>query len=186
MAISRARKEALVAEYKQQLGNSSGIMIADYKGLSVSQMEDLRRRAREQDGQIFVVKNTLLKLILTEAGLIPPDDLFVNTTIVAFCHQEIAPLAKLFREFAREMEEGRFVVKGGLLEGKFLSAAEAIAVADMPSREVLMAQVLGTINAPATQLVSVVSSGIRQIVNVLQAYVDKLEEAGGNPAGAAA
>ena len=186
MAISRARKEELVAEYRQQLNDCSGVVMADYRALSVAQMQNLRHRVREQNAQIFVVKNTLFDLLLRERNLKAPRDLFTGTTIVAFCHRDVSPMAKLFLDFSKEMEEGRFKVKGGLLEGQFLSAAEMVAVADMPSREVLLAQVLGTINAPATQVAGVVASGIRQILNVVKAYVDKLEEAGGAPADAAA
>jgi large subunit ribosomal protein L10 len=73
-------------------------------------------------------------------------------------------------------------VKGGLLEDNFLSAEQVKAIAELPSRDVLLAQVLGTINAPATQLTSAVANGVRQVLNVLQAYVDKLEESGEAPA----
>lgn len=186
MAISRARKEELVALYKQQLDQSSGIVMADYNAVTVSQMQDLRRRVREQQGQAFVVKNTLLELVLKDEGLDVPQELFTGPTLVAFCHQDVPPVAKLFREYAKEREEGRFVVKGGLLEGRFLSASETLAIADLPGREELLAMVLRTINAPASQTVGVVASGVRQILNVVKAYADKLQEAEGVPAEAAA
>lgn len=184
MAISRARKEELVAEYRQQLSASNGLVMADYTALSVPQMQALRRQAREKDGLVYVVKNTLLELVLKEQDVDVPEGLLVGPTIVAFCQGDVPPLAKLFREFAKESEEGRFVVKGGLMEGKILSVKEALAIADLPSREVLLSQVLRTINAPATQTAGVIASGIRQVLNVVQAYVDKLEE-GGEAAAAA-
>jgi large subunit ribosomal protein L10 len=179
LAISRERKEALIAEYRQQYANSAGVVFADYSALSVAQMENLRQRARELNGQVFVVKNTLFNLVLNEAHLTPPAALLKKTTLVAFCHQDVPSLAKLFRDYMKEVEEGRFVVKGGLLEGNFLTAAQTLAIADLPSREELLAQVLRTINAPATQTVGVVAGGIRQVMNVIKAYADKLEEAGG-------
>ncbi len=182
MAISRARKDELVAEYKQQLAKCNGIMFADYTALPMAQVDSLRRRAREKNSQIFVVKNTLLSLVLKEAGLKPPEDLLVGPTLVAFCHQDISAVAKLLRDFTKEAEENRFKVKGCLLEGHFLSAKQAVSVADMPSREVLLSQVLRTINAPASQVVGVVASGIRQVLNVVKAYVDKLEGTGENSA----
>lgn len=186
MAISRARKEELIAQYRQQLANSTGFIMADYTALTVAQMESMRHRVREVNGEAFVVKNTLLELVLKEQGLSVPDGLKAGATLVAFCHQTVAPVAKRFNEFAKETDENRFRVKGGMIEGYALSAQEAVAMADMPSREVLLAQVLGTINAPASQLVGVVASGIRQVLNVLQAYVDKLEGAGSASAEAAA
>ena len=186
MAISRVRKEELVAEYKQQLSESNGMIFADYRALTVARMQDLRRRAREQGGQIFVVKNTLLNLVLKEEGLKPPESLLTGATIVGFCHQDVPPMAQLFRDFTKEVEEERFAVKAGMMDGRFFSKAEALAIADLPSREQLLAQVLRTINAPATQVTGVVASGIRQVLNVVKAYVDKLEEAGGASAEAAA
>lgn len=186
MAISRARKEELVAEYRQHMTESSGVIMADYTALTTPQLENVRQRARELDGQVFIVKNTLLQMVLEEQGIKVPENFMTGPTIAVFCHQDVPPLAKLFRDFAREMEEGRFKVKGGVLDGQIISAADAIAVADLPSREVVMSQVLRAINAPASQMVGVVASGIRQVLNVLQAYVDKLEESGGASAEAAA
>lgn len=184
MAISRVRKEELLAEYRQQYAKSVGIMLADYKSLTTHQMDELRRRAREQHGQVFVVKNTLLSLVLAEAGVKSAEKLLAGPTLAVFCHKDISAVAKLTREFTREVEEGRFAVKGGVLEGHLLNATQAVAVADMPSREVLLAQVLRTINAPASQMVGVVAGGIRQILNVVKAYADKLEGAGSAEAAA--
>jgi len=181
LAISRDRKKTLIAEYRQQYAESAGVVFADYSALTVAQMQVLRRRAREQNGRVFVVKNTLLNGVLKEAQMESPEGLLTGPTIIAFCHQDVPPLAKLFRDYAKEMtEEGHFIVKGGLLEGRFLSVAETLTVADLPTRDELLAQVLRTINAPATQAVGVVASGIRQVLNVIKAYADKLEEAAGN------
>lgn len=186
MAISRKRKEALVATYKQQLAGSNGVVMADYTALTVSQMEYLRRKTREQNGQAFVIKNTLFNVVLKEQGLEAPEELMTGSTLVAFCHEEVPPVAKLFRDYVKEVEEGKFKVKGAIMEGRVLSPQETQVLADLPSREVLLSTVLRTINAPATQVAGVVASGIRQILNVVQAYVDKLEEAGGATAEASA
>ncbi|MBN1260450.1 MAG: 50S ribosomal protein L10 [Anaerolineae bacterium] len=185
MAISRTRKEELLAEYEQQLDQSQGLILAHYKALTVAQFEELRRLTREQNGQIFVVKNTLLQHALDANGIKVPGDLLIGPTLAAFCHQAAPPLAKVFREYAKEMEEGRFTVRGAIVEKHFYTAEQAIQLADLPGREQLLAQVLGTINAPASQMVGVVAGGIRQILNVVQAYVDKLE-GGGTTAEAAA
>ncbi len=186
MAISRARKEELVALYAEQLAQSDGIIFAHYTGLTVPQMQDLRRRVREVEGLAFVVKNTLLQRALTEKGISVPEGFLTGPMIVGFCHQDAPPVAKAFREFAKEMEEGRFILRGAVVDGTFYDEKAVLRLADLPSREQLLAQVLATINAPATQTVSVIASGIRQVLNVLQAYVDKLEEEGNKPAEAAA
>ncbi len=178
MAISRARKEELVETYQEQLQRSKGMVFANYSRLSVPQMEGLRSKALENGGEIFVVKNTLISKVLQNADIAPPEGLFSGPVMTVFCHEEVPPLAKLFRDFTKEAAEGAFEIKGGFLEGKYLSPKEAISIADLPGREELLAQVLRSINAPATQVVGTVASGIRQIMNVVQAYVDKLEEGG--------
>lgn len=186
MAISRKRKDQLLTEYRQQIADSSGILMADYSALTVAQMESLRRVVREQDGQIFVVKNTLFKKVLEEQGLTVPDELLMGATIAAFCHGDVPPVAKTIRAYTKELVTGTFDVKGGLMEGNLLSAEQARSAADLPTREEALSMVLRTINAPATQSVGVIASGIRQILNVVNAYVTKLEEEGGASAEAAA
>ena len=185
MAISRARKEELVETYREQLERSNGMVFANYSGLSVPQVEELRGEALDKDGEIFVVKNTLISMVLENADIAPPEGLFSGPVMTVFCHEDVPPLAKLFRDFAKEVEEEAFEIKGGFLEGKYLSPEQTLAIADLPGRDELMAQVLRTINAPATQIAGTVASGIRQIMNVVQAYVDKLEEGGASAEAAA-
>ncbi len=186
MAISRARKEELLDVYRQQMAESSGFMMAEYTALNVAQLQDLRRRTREQDAEMFVVTNTLFELLLEERGVTAPKALLTGPTIVAFCHKDVPSVAKMFREVEQGFDENRFVVKGGMIEGRIFGAADAATVATLPTREELLAQVLRAINAPASQVVGVVAGGIRQVLNVVKAYVDKLEGAGGASADAEA
>ena len=85
-------------------------------------------------------------------------------------------MAKVFKNFASDVDEGEFDIKGALVEGRFYTAEETDRLAELPSRDAMFSKVLATINAPATQTVGVVASGVRQVLNVLNAYVDKLEE----------
>lgn len=186
MAISRERKEELVAIYKQQMAESKGIILANYSALSMPQMQNLRRRAQEYDGHVFVIKNTLLDVVLKEQGMEAPQGFFTKPIMAAFCHRDVAPMAKLFIDFTKEVTEDNFRIRGGVMEGRILNQAQAQSLADLPTREVMLSHVLRTINAPATQVVGVVAGGIRQVLNVLQAYVDKLEGKGGATAPAAA
>lgn len=186
MAISRERKKELVALYQQQMAESNGVILANYAGLTMPQMQNLRHRANAHNGHVFVIKNTLLDVVLKEQGLTVPQGALAGPMLAAFCHQDVPPVAKLFLDFTKEVTEEHFRVKGGVMEGRFLAQAQAQALADLPSRAVLLSHVLRTINAPATQMVGVVAGGIRQVLNVLQAYVDKLEGAGGTVAEAAA
>ncbi len=177
MAITKKRKEQLVQQYGERLEQSQGIIFADYRGLRVADMERLRRSIRETGSNIHVVKNRLLKLALAEAGLAVPNEWLEGSTAIAFCYTEVPPVAKAVADFAKNTP---LAIKGGLLDTTVLSGERIKDLAKLPSREVLLAQVLGTINAPATQVAGVVASGIRQVLNVLQAYVEKLE--GGSPA----
>ncbi len=165
--------------YRQQMARSSGFMLAEYTALNVAQLQNLRHKTREQDADMYVVTNTLFELLLAEMGVTAPKTMMTGPTIVAFCHKDVPSMAKMFREVAQGFEENRFVVKGGMIEGRLFGAAEAETVASLPTREELLSQVLRTINAPATQVVGVVAGGIRQVLNVVKAYADKLESAGG-------
>ena len=178
MAITKERKDQLVEQYKELMDQSQGVLFVDYRGLRVHEMEKLRRSIREQGSSVYVVKNRLMKIVLEDADLPAPPDWLDGPTAAAFCLTEVPPVAKAIKEFAKD---SILEIKGGILQKEMLSVDQVKALADLPSREVLLAQVLGTINAPATQMAGVVASGIRQVLNVLQAYVDKLEE-GGAPA----
>jgi len=186
LAITRAHKEEMVAEYHRQIDESTGFVMAEYNALSVPQMQDLRRQTRQAEGEVFVIKNTLFKLVLEERGLTVPEDLMTGSMVVGFSHKDVPSLAKLFRNAARDFEADCLIVRGGLLEGRIFGQDEVAAVSNLPTREELLSMVLRTINAPATQTVGVVASGIRQVLNVVKAYADKLEEAGGASAETAA
>jgi large subunit ribosomal protein L10 len=165
----------LVEQYTELLTQSRGIILTDYRGLRVQEMEQMRRSVRDAKCDIHVVKNRLMKLALAEADLSVPDEWLNGPTAIAFCHSDMPPVAKTLSEFA---EDALLSIKGGLLEAEILSSEQVDALAKLPSREVLLGNVLGTINAPATQMAGVVASGIRQVLNVLKAYADKLEEQG--------
>ncbi len=177
MAISRQRKVELVEEYVEQLKETRGIVLADFQGLTVNQMSQIRHTMRPVGGKFQVVKNRLLALALKESGMSIPEEWLIGPTAVGFCYDEVPPVAKTLVEAVKETDTLR--IKGGFMGTSAIEAQQVKAIAELPSREVLLAQVLGTINAPASQMAGVVANGVRQILNVLQAYVDKLQEAEG-------
>ncbi|MDY7078077.1 MAG: 50S ribosomal protein L10 [Chloroflexota bacterium] len=179
MAISKQRKNELVEQYIEQLEQSKGIILTDYRGLTVSEMSDIRHAVRSIGGKFQVAKNRLLALALRESEMPLPDEWLIGPTAISFCYDEVPPIAQVFRDATKDLET--LHIKGGLVGMSVVTAEQVHAIANLPSREVLLAQVLGTINAPASQVVGVVASGIRQILNVLQAHVDKLQESGGAP-----
>lgn len=171
MAISREKKKELVAQYAEQLNHSEVIIISDYRGLTVPELQRLRTKIREAEGSFFIVKNTLARHALKEAGLPTLDNMLKGTIGISFCRHNVAGVAKAVTDFAKEKDI--FTVKGGLMGRQVIDGAGVKQLADLPPLEVLRAQLLGVINAPASQLVGVVAGGIRQVINVLNAYAEK-------------
>ena len=176
MALSREQKVERVKQYADLLEESKGIILVDYRGLTVGEMEQIRRKMRPIASQFQVVKNRLLKLALEEKNMSLPDDWLTGPTAVSFCASEVPPVAKALVETKNDI--GLLDLKGGWMNESVLSAAQVKSIAELPPREVLLAQALGAINGPSRQVVGVVATGIRQVLNVVQAYVDKLEEEG--------
>jgi large subunit ribosomal protein L10 len=179
LAISKQKKAKLVAQYVEQLKQSRGIILTDYRGLGVGDMGDIRHAMRPVGGKFQVVKNRLLALALKEVGMSLPEEWLIGPTAVGFCYDEVPSVVKALTDVAKELEMLR--IKGGLVGTSVITGEQVHAIADLPSRETLLAQVLGTINAPASRVTGVVASGLRQVLSVLQAYVDKLQESGGAP-----
>lgn len=177
MAISKQKKVELVEQYVEQLKRSQGLILVNYQGLNVNQITGIRAALRPIGGRFQVIKNRLLVRALEEAEMSLPEEWLSGPTVVSFCFDQVPPVAKALVDAAKELEV--LSIRGGLLGTSVLQPSEVQAIANLPSREVLLAHVLGTINAPASQMAGVIASGIRQVVNVLQAYVDKLQEAGG-------
>ena len=171
MAISRKKKESLVENYIDRLKDSEGVIITEYRGTKVTELEQLRKRIREADGSFAIVKNTLARRALAEAGLPVPEDLLIGPVGIGFCHHNITGVAKAMTSYAKENE--LVVIKGGLMGETIINSAAVKSLADLPSIEVLRAQLLGLINTPATRLAGVLAGSVRQVVNVVNAYAEK-------------
>jgi large subunit ribosomal protein L10 len=179
LAISKQRKDELVTQYIEQLEQSKGMVLVDYRGLSVGDTDNIRHAMRPVGGRFQVIKNRLLALALEKVGISLPAEWLIGPTAVGFCYDEVPAVAKVFADAAKDLDA--LQIKGGLVGGSVVGADKVRIIADLPPREVLLSQVLGGINAPASQMVGVVASGIRQVLNVLQAHVDKLQELGEAP-----
>jgi len=176
LALSREDKLQRVAQYIQQLDESQGIILVDYRGLSVAELESIRKQMRPIASQFQIVKNRLLVRALEQRRMSLPEEWLVGPTAVSFCREEVPPVAKALMEAGKETE--KLFLKGGWMNQAILSAEQLKSIAELPPREVLLAQVLGVIHGPGRQAAGVVASGIRQVLNVVKAYVDKLEEGG--------
>jgi large subunit ribosomal protein L10 len=182
LAISKERKEELVKVYAELIRKSQGMILVEYRGLSMKGMGPLRGRVREAAGELHVVKNTLVQKALQAAGRVAPDEMFTQTTAIGFAFADVAGVAKALTTYAKENE---FVkVKGALLGSQVLTTKEVQALAELPPLPVVRGQLLGLLSTPASRLAGVVAGGVRQILNVVKAYADK--EGAGAPAAAEA
>jgi large subunit ribosomal protein L10 len=177
LAITKEQKEKLLMQYEEAVANSQGIIITEYRGLSAPELGKLRAAIREANGSYNVVKLTLFKLALERAGLSVPEEMFGGPVAVGFCPKDVPAVAKAFKEFSKDQE--LLLIKGGLMSGRLLSYDDIQAIADLPPIEVIRAQLMGIISGPARNLVGAIAGGVRQVVNVLNAYSEKdAQEAG--------
>ena len=166
-------KQAIVAELAEQLKSAKGMILTGYKGLTVAQDTELRRAFREAGVSYHVVKNTMLRLAAKEAGIEGLDEHLEGTTAFAFSAEDaVAPVKKNKLE-----ETDVLTVKVGMVEGKVIGLDEVKALASLPSREELIAKMLGSMNAPISNTVNVLQGVIRNAVYVLDAIRAQKESA---------
>ncbi len=171
--MPRPEKAATIAEIKDRIGNSEIAVLTQYMGINVEQITELRRKLRESDVEFKVYKNTLAKRALDELDLGGAAAFLDGPTAWAFSKDPVAP-AKVLKEFSLGV---KFIsMAGGILDGKVVSQAQLEALAVLPGREQLLAQVVGTIAAPLRNFVGVLSAVPRNFVNVLDQIKKKKEE----------
>jgi len=172
--LPKPEKIEAVAELKERIQNNTVAIATQYKGINVEQATELRRKLREEEVEFKVYKNTLAKRALDELG-IPEAAAFLEGPIAwAFCKDAVAP-AKIIREFAKEVKV--VMMNGAILEGRILSKAQVESLATLPPKDVLLAQVVGTLAAPMRNLVGTLNALPRNLVNVLDQVRKQKEEA---------
>src|SRR6266851_3184844 len=178
--MARAEKVAAVAEMTERFQNSSGAVLTDYRGLSVAQLGELRRSLGEH-ATFAVVKNTLTKLAATEAGVAGElNDLLVGPSAIAFVEGDVVEAAKGLRDFSRA--NPFLVIKGGVLDGKALTPDEIVKLADLESREVLLAKLAGAMKASMSGAAATFAALPTQMARLLAALEEK--QGGASAAGA--
>jgi large subunit ribosomal protein L10 len=175
--MPNAEKVTAVAEIVERFSNSSAAVITEYRGLSVKQVTQLRR-ALGRDTTYAVVKNTLTKRAAAEAGVSIDDSLLVGPTAIAFITGDPVDAAKGLRDFART--NPLLVIKGGVLEGRTLSAAEVARIADLESREVILAKLAGALKALPTRAAGLFQAPLSQLARLAAALEEK-KSAGAAP-----
>lgn len=175
MAVIRPEKAAKVAELKELLTSSKCAILVDFCGLTVAQDTVLRRKMREAGVNYSVVKNTLLRIAAEEAGIEGLEPVLEHNTAIAVAPEDPVAVAKIIYDFAKENKALK--VKIGVLDGKVIGAEEIKALAELPPKEVLIAKMLGSMNAPISGFVNVLQGTIRNVVYALEAVRKQKESA---------
>jgi len=173
--LNKQSKEALIAEFSVKLKEAKAAFLADYRGLDVDQANDLRNKLREAGVEYRVVKNTLLRLASKDTESACLDEYLSGPTSIALVNDDPVAPAKALVEFAKKNEA--FELKAGMLDGKLLAIADIKALAELPSREELLAKMLGSMSAPASNFVGVLAAVPRTFVQVLSAIKDQKDAA---------
>lgn len=173
----RPEKSSIVDDLSAKLNASPFLFVTDYTGLKVDQFSELRNRLAEAGAKVHVVKNTFLRRAVSDAGLPDVGDVLTGQTAIVTGESDVAAAAKVVKVFAKEFKQP--TVKAGIIDNALVSAAQVDAIADLPSREILLATFLGVLQAPASKLVRTLNEPGASLARLLQA---KIEAGSGFPA----
>ncbi len=170
----KAEKQLIIDTLLERINQSPFLLVADYAGMTVPQFEELRNRLRAAGAEFHVAKNTFVKRAASDAEVPETiNEMLSGQTAIVTGESDVCAAAKTLKNFHKEFE--RPVIRGGALDGEVLDVAQVNALADLPPKEVLQAQLLGVLQTPGRQLATVLNESITQLARVLQARVDKGE-----------
>ncbi len=170
MAITKEKKREIVVQYGEWLQKSRAIVFTKYAGMKMKNLDELRAKVREAGGEFHIVKNTLMRRVLDEAGVEIKDEHYINTLAVGFAFEDAPALAKVITDYAKE--SGLLTIKAGYMGTRLMNADDVNSLANVPPLPIMRATLLSTILAPASQLVRTLSEPGRQIAAVLKAYAE--------------
>lgn|SRR5690554_410185 len=168
-------KKQIVEEISDKLQRAASAVLTDYRGLNVSEATQLRKELREAGVEYRVLKNTLTKLAVDKVGLSELKKDLVGPTAIAFSYDDPVAPAKILTKFAKEHK--KLELKSGVVEGKVIDVSGIAALADLPSREVLLAQVLAGFQGPISGFVNVLQGNLRNFACVINAIKEQKEQA---------
>ena len=174
MPLNRQEKEQFIAQYQERLEKSQVVIVLRNSGLTVSEITDFRRKLRDVGGIFQITKNTLLKIALRDSQFPVAEELFSGTVGVCFLTGSVAPSAKVVIDFLKDQK--KLELLGALMPGEVFDASEAAKLVDLPTREQLLAQLVGTIQGPMTNVVGVVQAPLRELITVLHARSQQAQE----------
>src|SRR5438034_8272784 len=168
----RPEKASIVSDLAEKLNRSPFVLVTDYQRMKVDQFGDLRNRLAPAGAEVRVVKNSFLKRAMSDSGLPDVADKLSGQTAIVMGQKDVAPVAKILKTFAAEFKVA--ALKIGVIDKSILSAQEIEALADLPSRDVLLAQLLGLLLSPATKLVRLLNEPGSALARVLNARASKM------------
>lgn len=169
--MAKPEKEAVVAEVQDKFSRSQSVVLADYRGLNVEEVTELRKKLREAGIEYRVIKNTLTRLAAKGANVEGLDPYLEGPTALAFGYNDAVAPAKILTKFAKDHKN--MEIKCGVLEGKAISVEQVKALAELPSREALLTRLAGMLQAPMRGLVTVLSGPMRNLVYAVDAVRKK-------------
>ena len=172
--LSKETKQEVINQINERFKSNPSVFVLEFKGLTVKELENVRKDLRQTNSELKIVKNTLLKKAAedTDAGQL--SNLFVGSTAIAFCDGDSAATAKVFVKSAKEYE--LLNIKGGLLEGKVVSVDEIEKISKLPSRVELIAQFMGLLNSPMSNLLYSLQNMQTKFLYALEALKEKKEK----------
>lgn len=173
MAISREKKEELVAQYKDLIENSQTLVFTDYRGITVPEVQSLRNALSEHSATYMVVKNSLFGIALEQAERPTLNEMLEGPNAVMFVGEDISTSVKALQDWLKGNDEA-FVIKGGLMASSILDIDDVDALTDLPTREETLAMILGALTAPSSKLVRILHAPSEQLARVLKAPVSGL------------
>jgi large subunit ribosomal protein L10 len=176
--MATAEKIATVAALREKLQRAQVMILTDYRGLKVAELQQLRTQLRPTGADYMVAKNTLLRLAAGERGE-TLSSLLQGPTAIALCYDDLAASAKVLNDFARTSRA--FTIKGGILGDRLLAPSAVAELATVPPRQQLLAQVVGGIQAPMANVLGVLQAGVSTLLLLIQARADQLQGEGGTP-----
>jgi large subunit ribosomal protein L10 len=170
----RAEKQSISREYVKRLNASPFFIVVDYRGLKVGPINELRKRLGKAGAEMHVVKNSLFRLAVKEAGLVDLGTALAGQLAVVTGPKDVSSAAKVIKTFGAEFDKPK--IKFGYLKNQRLETADILVLADLPSIEVMRGRLLGVLEGPATKLVTLLSTPATQLARVLKGRQEKLEK----------
>ncbi|HEY3376272.1 MAG TPA: 50S ribosomal protein L10 [Armatimonadota bacterium] len=168
-----AAKQTTINEINEELGKIQGAIITDYRGLTVEQITNLRKRLRPVGGRYQVVKNTLLKIAMDQRELPDLGDMLEGPSAVLFAEGDPVEATKILTAFVKELRKDIPVIKGGFLGNRMMNAADVANLATLPSRNQILGNLVGTVQSPIANMVGLLGAVLQNLVGTVEAYHEK-------------